>query len=724
MTDSVQVHSDSEAIDSSEPDPTLPNDAPSRNGVLGALRRHPWRSSAAVFLVLAGAVAFANRDLIGLILEPEPTIDISLPLVAPLEASPGETVYRIDASQSSVTVEVDEILAGVETTAVLTTSGIAGSFGLGSDLGSARTGDLVVNVEQLKSDNSLRDKALYHDYLDSHDFPEVRLTETTLELPNGPIPDDDTEVPVVLRGTLTVKDVPAPVEFTGTARLDGNTLRATSTGTVLLSTYGVGPISKAGLVRTGDEARLTLRITAIDGSDYAPPAAREVVVATPAATTGPSFSAQVAPILATHCASCHQEGQIGAAHWLLETAGDARADADGLATVTGSRYMPPWHASDVGVPLKHVRRLSEDQIATIRSWAEAGAPLDVPAETPVEPAPAEYDVETPRADLTIPIPAPYAGESGLLDDYRCFILDPKLTETRYITGYTFEPDRLDVVHHALVYRAPAAQRARADAAEAKDSGSGWGCAVGMGPGGGGDLVAGWVPGQRPQDFGDGAGFKFAPGDFLVAQIHYHYGDSRPADQSEMTFELAPAGTEVLELTTDELIGPVEIPCPPGSTEPLCIRDAALNDVRERFGVGGAILANGLHRACRTTPEQVAAQSDGTIGRTTCDFRAGRTGDIVDVLGHMHEYGATYRMTLHPGTERETVLLDIPVWDFDWQLNYQPVDPIPVVQGDTIRVECTWDRGTRPDQPLRYLVFAEGTDDEMCFSTMTVVPRRE
>ncbi len=691
-------------------------------GVLGAVRRHPWRSLLALVLVVVGGIAVANRDLIALLVTPEPTVDMSLPLVEPLQPGPDETVYRVDAAESSVTVEVDQRLAGVDQVAVLRTSGIAGSFAVGEDLSSARVGDLVVNVEQLESDNSLRDKALHHEYLDSHDFPEARLSDASLDLPDGPVPDDGTEVPVTLRGTLTVRDVAAPVEFTGSATLDGNTLRATARGPVTLSTYGVGPITKVGLVSTGDEARLTVQLVAIDGRDYSPPAARQVVVEAATAGPGPSFASQVAPILSSNCASCHQEGQIGASHWLLETAGDARADARGLAVVTGSRYMPPWHASDVGIPLQHVRKLSDDQIRTIREWADAGAPLDVPPETPVEPTPSDSDVVTPRADLTLPIPQPYAGESGFRDDYRCFILDPALTEPRFITGYTFEPDRLDVVHHALVYRAPAAQRAKMDAAEARDPGSGWSCAVGMGPGSGGDLVAGWVPGQRPQDFGEGTGFRFQPGDFLVAQIHYHYEDDRPADQSRMTFELAAPGAELTALETNELVGPVELPCPPGRTEPLCDRAAASADVRERFGPAGASLADLLHRVCRTTPGQLAAASDGTTARTTCDYRVRKGGDIVDVLGHMHEYGASYRMTLHPDTDRETVLLDIPVWDFDWQLNYQPVEPVAVNPGDTIRVECNWDRNLRPTMPMRYLIFAEGTDDEMCFSTVTTRPR--
>ena len=89
--------------------------------------------------------------------------------------------------------------------------------------------------------------------------------------------------------------------------------------------------------------------------------------------------------------------------------------------------------------------------------------------------------------------------------------------------------------------------------------------------------------------------------------------------------------------------------------------------------------------------------------------------------HMHEIGAEYRMTLNKGTPEEQVLLDIPVWNFAWQLNYQPVDPIPVTRDDKITVECSWDRSLRFDPEPRYIFFADGTEDEMCFSTITIIP---
>ena len=54
-----------------------------------------------------------------------------------------------------------------------------------------------------------------------------------------------------------------------------------------------------------------------------------------------------------------------------------RASArDKIVAVTAARTMPPWHAAqpDGFVPIRDARRLSDRQIATLRAWADAGAP--------------------------------------------------------------------------------------------------------------------------------------------------------------------------------------------------------------------------------------------------------------------------------------------------------------------------------------------------------------
>jgi hypothetical protein len=55
-----------------------------------------------------------------------------------------------------------------------------------------------------------------------------------------------------------------------------------------------------------------------------------------------------------------------------------------------------------------------------------------------------------------------------------------------------------------------------------------------------------------------------------------------------------------------------------------------------------------------------------------------------------------------------VLLDIPNWNFDWQMNYGLAKPIHVKAGQKVKMECSWDRALDPNRAPKYMVFAEVT----------------
>ncbi len=697
--------------------------------MLRGIRTHPLRAVVLVVL-LAGCGGYAWTQIKPFVTLPAGDVARTIPAAPELEAAPGEDLFRIDATRSSMSYSVVEELAGRERgTAEGTTQGIAGDIALDrGDPAASRIGEIVVDVRQLRSDNSLRDRRLRQDFLASDDDPLATFATTAIEGAPDEIPDGE-EVELQLVGDLTVRGTTVETTWDATVELVGDELVATATTTVKMSDLGIGPISIAGLVRSEDDVTLTFELVAGDPDDVPtelPPLEDER-----AAGEGPSFAGDVQPILESSCASCHVDGQVGSHVMPMETAGDAARYADGIGVVTQAGYMPPWPASDEGIPLQHPRNLSDDDIATLTAWAEAGAPLDVAADTPLEPV-ADTDVPTPREDLTLRMAEPYQGSPENKDDYRCFTLDPGFTEPTFITGYSFVPDELEVVHHSLVYRVNVEAAAQARERDGEDGRPGWQCYVGTGLdadaalngglGGISNLVAGWVPGQRPLDFGDEAGYLVEPGEVLIAQIHYHYGhDGLPADQSELRIQTEPGTADITELVTANPIAPVEIPCHEDDDDhPLCDRDAALAELNERYGGIAGAIPTAVLGACDREVEDYADQTEG-IGSTSCDKTLEHSGEIVDVLGHMHELGQSFRMTLNPGTDEEQVLLDIPTWNFDWQLNYQPVDEVRVEEGDVLRIECTWDRALRHDEEPRYLLFAEGTQDEMCFSTYTLLP---
>ena len=91
---------------------------------------------------------------------------------------------------------------------------------------------------------------------------------------------------------------------------------------------------------------------------------------------------------------------------------------------------------------------------------------------------------------------------------------------------------------------------------------------------------------------------------------------------------------------------------------------------------------------------------------------------------MHLLGRSISVTLNPGGPRERTLLHRPVWDFDNQ-GAKPIRPEHLRPGDTVRVTCRHGQGVRDVLPAfegttdRYVVWGEGTTDEMCLGILQV-----
>ncbi|WP_208027140.1 YceI family protein [Rhabdothermincola sediminis] len=690
-------------------------------------------------VVLAGVAAIAVVGTWWWLRASTPSVEVSMAVPdAPrlIATRPGQTVYRIDATRSSVTYEVEEILAGKSNTARGSTSGVAGDILVDrADPSASQLGEVVINVEQLTSDQSLRDDRIRHDFLESSEYPLAHLRASRIDGLPARI-SEGARYPLRIEADLEVKGVSKPIVLDAEAGIEGDDVVVNARTTVQLADWGIGPISLGPLARTGRDATLIIDVRAIDeakGLPYQPGSGANGRFAELVMGSDPSFAATVQPILERNCATCHNPGQAGESAWRLDTAADVAKHADSIDKVVESRYMPPWPASPVGVPLMHERRLSDAEIGVIARWARAGGPLDVDPSTPIRP-PAD-DLEQTfsiRHDRVLAPPEPYQGSTGLTNDYRCFAYDPQVQERTWVTGFEFLPDQLPVVHHALVFKVSASLRSQVEALDTADAGAGWHCFFGTaGPGGeqsptgrtrGSELIAGWVPGQRPNRLPEGSGIKLAPGDFFVVQVHYHFAHEAPPDRSQLALEMQ-AGGVLDEIVTNTYLAPAEIPCRSGEKAPLCDRNAAIDELTRQFGPAASAIPDGLIMLCRRSLAELAVLDADGVARSGCDHRVVTPGEIVGVLGHEHQIGRTFRMTLNPGTPDEKVLLDIPSWDFNWQLVYRPRDRIDLKPTDVVRVECSWDRDLITSPVPRYVTWAEGTEDEMCYSTISVRVRR-
>jgi hypothetical protein len=138
-------------------------------------------------------------------------------------------------------------------------------------------------------------------------------------------------------------------------------------------------------------------------------------------------------------------------------------------------------------------------------------------------------------------------------------------------------------------------------------------------------------------------------------------------------------------------------------------------VQERFGEEAGSTANLLHLLC---PGDLPGSTQ------SCTRTIDAPATIIGVAGHMHLLGRSIRIEVNPGTDRARTVLDIPVWDFDNQ-GAHPITPVRLQRGDEVKVTCEHDQELRDmlpafeGQPDRYVVWGEGTTDEMCLGILQV-----
>ncbi len=326
--------------------------------------------------------------------------------------------------------------------------------------------------------------------------------------------------------------------------------------------------------------------------------------------------------------------------------------------------------------------------------------------------------------LTLRMPATYtpsAPNGTGTDDYRCFLLDPGFTEDVYLTGTFVKPGNADVVHHVILFTASPEQVAEAEAMDANEPGEGWTCFGGSGLRDNDGLnsapwLGAWAPGGKESVSASGFGKPLEAGSRIIMQVHYNLLAGTGEDESATLLRYAPGSADLTPLETMLLPAPVEMPCRPEYSDgPLCDRQASIDDLIDRVG-GAGNTNNALYLLCggQPTPSNV----------TSCDRNIAQPTTIRAVAGHMHLLGRSIKVEVNPGRPDAQTILDIPIWDFDNQGSH-PVKPVKVDFGDVVRVTCKhvqWLRDKLPafeGIPDKYVVWGEGTTDEMCLGILTV-----
>jgi len=168
-----------------------------------------------------------------------------------------------------------------------------------------------------------------------------------------------------------------------------------------------------------------------------------------------TFAKDVAPIFQRSCQNCHRPGAV--APMSLIGYEDARPWARSIKNRVSKREMPPWTLDkNVGIQeMKNDISLTDEEIAKVVKWVDAGAPMGNPADMP---KPREFDdpriwhIGNGKPDLIVSMPKAFKVPAVGADVTLEFLADTGLTEDRWIKEIETKPDTkgFRVVHHAAL----------------------------------------------------------------------------------------------------------------------------------------------------------------------------------------------------------------------------------------------------------------------------------
>ncbi len=380
------------------------------------------------------------------------------------------------------------------------------------------------------------------------------------------------------------------------------------------------------------------------------------------AYSAPTFTRDVAPILQTKCQECHRPGQIAPMSFLNYEA--VRPYAKSIREQVTKRVMPPWPAAPGERAFANDRSLSDAQIATLVEWVDAGAPKGDDADLP-PPIKFNEGWMLGDPDQIVGMDAEYHVAPEGSDEYRCFVLDPKLDADRWVNAVEIQPGNRVMDHHIVLYvdkKGTISTRM-----DAEDPAPGYEC-FGS-PGFQASQLAGWGPGISAKIYPEGVGHLIPAGGKIVMQMHFHRTGKPETDKTIVGLHYAKE--PIRQALRDGIALNMKLDIPPGDAN---------------------YIAEAEHRVVQ----------DVTIH---------------SIAPHMHLLGKSAQMWVELPDGGRIDLVDVPRWDFHWQTEYIFKEPLKIPRKSVVRVRCAFDNSAEnPNQPVKppkRVTFGEQTTDEMC-----------
>ena len=193
-------------------------------------------------------------------------------------------------------------------------------------------------------------------------------------------------------------------------------------------------------------------------------------------------------------------------------------------------------------------------------------------------------------------------------------------------------------------------------------------------------LAGYAPGMPPSHYPEGVGILVPAGSKLVFQMHYTPNGSVQKDRSYVGMVFA---------EPNEIV---------------------------RHAKGGMAGNMGF---------KIPAGADNYEVKARAKFRSEKL--LLSLTPHMHLRGKAFRYEAEYADGTREILLDVPRYDFNWQLRYDLAEPKRIPPGTVLHVTAHFDNSennlANPD-PTADVTFGEQTWEEMMFGFYTAIDPNE
>ncbi|MGY8785121.1 MAG: redoxin domain-containing protein [Pseudomonadales bacterium] len=379
-----------------------------------------------------------------------------------------------------------------------------------------------------------------------------------------------------------------------------------------------------------------------------------------AATAVPSYIADIAPILADNCATCHREG--GIAPFAMDSHTMVQGWSPMIREVLMTKRMPPGQIDGHIGEFINDRLITDEEVRNVIAWADAGAPKDGDTDplTELTWSTSKWSLSD-KPDLVLKVPSQQVPATGVLE-YRDVAVKIDLDgKDRWIRGTEYIPGDRTVLHHTINSLSFPEEVGKRRGRNNPDKAS----------------ITAYIPGGTAAFNPPNTGGLLKDGSVLNLNLHYTTNGRETVDESEIGLWFYPEG---------------EIPAERMSGRCACIFPNTWTNI----------------------------PSNDPAFEQTATITIGKDANIYSYLPHMHFRGKYMRFYADYPDGSSEELINIAQFNYAWQMSYTYAEPKFVPAGTKITAVGAFDNSAQnpanPD-PQRTVPWGQQSWDEMFFGAV-------